>query len=422
MSMIKFPYTNLHELNLDWLIEKVKECYSPDNPPDDVVLSVNGETGNVILYKEANVQLPDVTDTSWNFFRLADGTAVGIKFNKGLPLERVHGSSRFQIYDTGNPPPYPVTSINGQTGDITIQIAFGSLTGDTISFLSPSPDHSWSLDRETLDGAASIRLDTTNDEITAYIEYVSSDETVHSTLKLLTPADIPSESGVISVNGAAGVVVITAEDIQRTGSNAETVEHCLSSLASDTQTLATKIGTVGATSLQSQVDTINGSLADIQEDIGSVGATSLQSQVNTINDKIGTVGATSLQAQIDAINTNLGNVAKRTLISATSTNYTEVYEFPNGMVVLCARITVSVSVTSQSGGIYYGTIAAMDWGYTFADRPTVNVTTRDGGTNGWVWQQNGATTTQTPSLYIGRGTSATGNIVLEFQAIGYKSV
>ena len=50
----QFPYTNLHELNLDWLIEKVKEAYSPDNPPENIVLSVNGQTGDVVLYEGAS--------------------------------------------------------------------------------------------------------------------------------------------------------------------------------------------------------------------------------------------------------------------------------------------------------------------------------------------------------------------------------
>ena len=51
----QFPYQNLHELNLDWLIQKIKEEGA------HAVLSVNGETGDVVLYKSENIVFPDVT-------------------------------------------------------------------------------------------------------------------------------------------------------------------------------------------------------------------------------------------------------------------------------------------------------------------------------------------------------------------------
>ena len=52
MSLFEnFPYTNLHELNLDWLIENLKQMQ------DVQVLSVNGQTGHVILYENENMQL-----------------------------------------------------------------------------------------------------------------------------------------------------------------------------------------------------------------------------------------------------------------------------------------------------------------------------------------------------------------------------
>ena len=47
--MARMPYTNFHDINLDWLIKRVMPAYTPDNPPPYPVKSVNGKTGVVQL-------------------------------------------------------------------------------------------------------------------------------------------------------------------------------------------------------------------------------------------------------------------------------------------------------------------------------------------------------------------------------------
>ena len=131
MSFENFPYTNFHDLNLDWIIKKLKECYSPDNPPESVVMSVNGESGVVVLYTNAIVRLPDVENSSWNIHRLADGSSEGIEFTKNQPAKRINGTNRYEMYDAGNPPPYPVRSVNGQTGNVVVSVPVQSVNGQT---------------------------------------------------------------------------------------------------------------------------------------------------------------------------------------------------------------------------------------------------------------------------------------------------
>lgn len=45
----KTPYTNFHDLNLDWIIKRIKNVYNDENPPPYPVKSVNGQTGDVHL-------------------------------------------------------------------------------------------------------------------------------------------------------------------------------------------------------------------------------------------------------------------------------------------------------------------------------------------------------------------------------------
>ena len=86
-----FPYTNLHELNLDWLINEIKKIES------NQVLSVNGQTGEVILYQDAQMLLPSVTDDHWSIGRMTDGTYRGIMFGNDDKAYIVHGNLMAQL-------------------------------------------------------------------------------------------------------------------------------------------------------------------------------------------------------------------------------------------------------------------------------------------------------------------------------------
>ena len=110
-----FPYTDLHQLNLDWLIDNIRKL------EESQVLSVNGETGHVILYQSENVQLPDVESNVWQIIRTTDGVSAGIHFNSTTGMATiVNGETLDQIYTHDHPPVYPVYSVNGQTGAVVL--------------------------------------------------------------------------------------------------------------------------------------------------------------------------------------------------------------------------------------------------------------------------------------------------------------
>lgn len=182
MGLLMLPYTNLHELNLDWIINAIRESG---------VLSVNGQTGVVVLYPEANIEFPDVpSDLSWSLTRKANGTKSGIKFNKAAPMQRVYSNSAFNVYDEGNPPPYPVSSVNGSTGAVVVPVPFDSLTGDLINFSIASPDHSWTLNRKTRDGDAGLTIDTTGDNPRLTLDFINNNETVDESIPVMLQGDI----------------------------------------------------------------------------------------------------------------------------------------------------------------------------------------------------------------------------------------
>lgn len=346
----QFPYTNLHELNLDWLIQKVKEAYSPDNPPENIVLSVNGKTGDVVLYEGALVELPAIPENdmwqirrntqgninrgiafagngrayiiegsenhqiydaenpppypvtsvngqtgavilyqnpavilpqieanAWSIFRNSAGTTLGIRFTNGK-IYRITGPENFEVYDAGNPPPYPVTSVNGQTGAVKITFPVTSVNGQTgavnlqipfvntapeiLELQTDSPGDYWGMKRTTTNGDVGIYFDSENNTVKAYITYMPEDESTEQpqTFQLLTTDDIPSSSGVVSVNGKTGVVIIRATDIPRTENNAETVETALTRIDQKNSTQDNAIS-----GLQGDISKIHQSIAIIAD-------------------------------------------------------------------------------------------------------------------------------------------------------------
>ena len=295
-----FPYTNLHELNLDWLIREIK------NMEGHAVLSVNGETGEVVLYKSENIVFPEVESSTWRMVRVADGHTAGVMFQNGLmyvmfdntaervytvdhpptypvtsvngqtgavtlyqdagvrfpdvsdgymnvrreidkdgtpaivgiqvdktKAQRMNGTNRYDIYDSQNPPPYPVESVNGQTGTVVLAIPFDTPLTDSVWMATEaSTDHTAGIGRETVDGTVEMYMDTSSgQDAKAYIHFVSADEQYSFLKQILTTDDIPSSSGVVSFNGQTGVVTVYGNTLPIESGSAVTVKDYADNVA-----------------------------------------------------------------------------------------------------------------------------------------------------------------------------------------------
>ena len=183
-----FPYTNLHNLNLDWIIEQINMV------KESVVLSVNGQTGEVILYQNPWVRFPDVTTDDWTIVRNTDGVQRGIYFANDNKIYVMHGSTMSKIYTVSDPPPYPVTSVNGQTGNVILytdaQVRLPNLTDAQLT--------NWNLFRH-LNGV--VRGIQFNDDGTAVIINDITRDPIYT-------AGNPPPYPVTSVNGQTGAITL----------------------------------------------------------------------------------------------------------------------------------------------------------------------------------------------------------------------
>lgn len=111
----------LHEYN--------QRTYNPNNPPPYPVTSVNAKSGAVTITK-SDVGLGNVA----NYTAIQQGGGFGQSANKvylgwgsdGRLRFTVDNSDQGTIYSTNNPPPYPVTSVNGAVGAVSLRDGFST--------------------------------------------------------------------------------------------------------------------------------------------------------------------------------------------------------------------------------------------------------------------------------------------------------
>lgn len=172
-----FPYTNLHQLNLDWLVDVIEKLHG------NMVISVNGQTGEVILYQNATMQLPNVDDRTWTIIRNTHGVKRGIKFDSDGTAYIVSGNSLASVFTPENPP-----ACSQITYDQYIRLT--TLTDEQM--------HNWNIFRTLNNQSTGIEFDDTGE---AYIIYGSNRYRLYSTKN-------PISVDVTSVNGQTGDVVL----------------------------------------------------------------------------------------------------------------------------------------------------------------------------------------------------------------------
>lgn len=169
-----FPYSSMQEINLDWILTKVKNLmrflpddgsvgqilrrtahgaeWSNEQGGGGAVTSVNGQTGDVVL------AIPDSTSDLINDSGFVDAAGAAA----AAPVQKVNGQTgtvtinktsvglgnvaNVLQYSASNPPPYPVTSVNGQTGTVIIPSG-----GITLLWTNPNPTATYAAQSISID-------------------------------------------------------------------------------------------------------------------------------------------------------------------------------------------------------------------------------------------------------------------------------
>ena len=234
----------------------------------------------------------------------AYGDLTGKPQINGVTLVDNKTSKELNLYGTGNAPPYPVTSVNGQTGDVTIEVGgkVDSVNGKTGAVVLSAADVG-ALPNTTVIPDKTSQLDNDSGYITnsALTGYAKKTEIPTKTSQLDNDSHYitASEAPVQSVNKKTGAVVLTQDDVGDGTTYVRTHNDF-------TNVLKTQINTN-----KDNIAMLDGDIDGLQTDVGTLktNVSSLQTALTSKQDVI--VGAASTITE-----NNL--VADRALISNSS--------------------------------------------------------------------------------------------------------
>ena len=298
----------------------------------------------------------------------AYGDLTGKPRINGVTLVDNKTSKELNLYGTGNAPPYPVTSVNGQTGDVTISAGgnVDSVNGKTgVVVLNKSDVGLGNVDN--------VRQYSTSNPPPYPVQSVDGATGAVVTNAVKTTPQSLSDTQKQQVRNNIGAGTSSFDGDYNSLTNKPTIPTKTSQLTNDSHYI-----TASEAPVQS-VNTKTGAVVLTQDDVGD-GATyvrthndftdALKTQINTNEDNIAMAESDidGLQTSVSTLQTNVGNIqtaltSKQDVVVGAASTITE------------NNLTVNrVLVSNSSGKVAVSTVTSTELGYL--DGVTGNVQTQ----------------------------------------------
>ena len=298
----------------------------------------------------------------------AYGDLTGKPRINGVTLVDNKTSKELKLYGTDNAPPYPVTSVNGQTGDVTISAGgnVDSVNGKTgVVVLNKSDVGLGNVDN--------VRQYSTSNPPPYPVQSVDGATGAVVTNAVKTTPQSLSDTQKQQVRNNIGAGTSSFDGDYNSLTNKPTIPTKTSQLDNDSHYI-----TANEAPVQS-VNTKTGAVVLTQDDVGD-GATyvrthndftdALKTQINTNKDNIAMAEGDidGLQTDVGTLKTNVGNIqtaltSKQDVVVGAASTITE------------NNLTVNrVLVSNSSGKVAVSTVTSTELGYL--DGVTSNVQTQ----------------------------------------------